>query len=286
LPENGNRRRFPLGRCPMNREEIQDLAVEVVSRLAPRLGADGRRGDLVVAFSGATAEFGEAVRQCRWLILDGYQVRLAFSPAAEQLFGPVVREQLEGFPHVLSVQPAQWLSDVWESQAVVCPMLSVNTLSKVSLLIADNLVSNLILHALFMGKTVVLARDGVDFTGEGRRALGIDRATPALRRAVDVRLQTVTGYGCRVTDAASLRATLNAALAGDDASGTGLPAARLDRSPAVGGRRLVVTAADVRGAHRGRDALSISAGSIVTPLARDLAMQLGVRLAHNGEEVQ
>jgi hypothetical protein len=271
----------------MNREAVQALAVEVISRLAPNLGADGRRGDVVVAFSGATAEFGEAVRQCRMLVLDGYQVRLAFSPAAEQLFGQLVRDELAGFPHVLMVQPAQWLSDVWESRAVVCPMLSVNTLSKVSLLIADNLVSNLILHALFMGKTVVLARDGVDFAGHGRRALGIDRATPALRRAVDVRLQTLADFGCRLTDAARLRATVNSALAGDEAPGTSPPGATVDRPPARPGRpRGVVTAADVRSAHRARHALPISAGSVVTPLARDLALQLGVRLALNGEDVQ
>lgn len=271
----------------MSREQVQRLTVEVISRLAPRLGADGHRGDVVVAFSGATAAFGEAVRQCQCLILDGYQIRLAFSPAAEQLFGQVVREELAGFPHVSLVQPAQWLSDLWESRAVVCPMLSVNTLSKVSLLTADNLVSNLILHGLFMGKAVVLARDGVDFTGEGRRALGIDRATPALRQAVDARLQTVTGYGCRVTDAARLRGTLNSVLAGDEVPGARPPGAKLARSPARRGPSgRVVTAADVRSAHRASDGLSISPGSVVTPLARDLAMQLGVRLAPNGEEVQ
>ena len=71
----------------MTREEVPGLVAEVVSRLAPRLGADGRRGRLVVAFSGATASLPETVGQCRLLVLDGYRLRLAFSPAAEQLFG-------------------------------------------------------------------------------------------------------------------------------------------------------------------------------------------------------
>jgi hypothetical protein len=84
-----------------------------------------------------------------------------------------------------------------------------------------------------------------------------------------------------------LRATVNSVVAGEEVTGTGPPGADLDRSPAlrqVAGR--VVTAADVRTAHRSNDALSIYPGSVVTPLARDLALQLGVRLARNGEEVQ
>ena len=260
----------------MNREQVSRLVAEVISQLAPRLGADGRRGRLVVAFSGATGSFLETLRQCRLLVLDGYRLRLAFSPTAEQFFGSVVRESLDGFPHVDQVDRAQWLGDLYESRAVLCPMLSVNTLSKVSLLTADGLVPNLLLHGLFMGKPVVLARDGVDLAGEGRRALGIDHATPALRQALDDRLHTVAGYGCRITDVRSLHATANSVLASGSASA---PAGAPPAGP-------LVTAADVRRALRSGEVLSLSAGSLVTPLARDLAMQLGVRLTRNGGEHQ
>jgi hypothetical protein len=267
----------------MNAEEVQGLVVEVTSRLAPRLGADGRRGRLIVAFSGATASFPEAVRQCRALVLDGYQVRLAFSPAAEQLFGSVVRDGLAGFPHVSPVDPAQWLGDLMESQAVVCPILSMNTLSKVSLLTADTVVSNLLLHGLFMGKPVVLARDGVDLAGAGRKALGIDRGTPALRQAVDDRLRTAADFGCHISDVSRLRGTVNAVLAGP----TPRSVTRMERRAHHTGDKTVVTAADVRRAHRaGSDALHLPPASLVTPLARDLAMQLGVHLSRNGVELE
>jgi hypothetical protein len=260
----------------VNREQVTRLVAEVISQLAPRLGADGRRGRLVVAFSGGTSSFSETLRQCRLLVLDGYRLRLAFSPAAEQLFGSVVRESLDGFPHVDQVDPAQWLGELLESRAVVCPMLSVNTLSKVSLLTADGLVPNLLLHGLFMGKPVVLARDGVDLADEGRRALGIDQATPALRQALDDRLRTVAGYGCRITDVRSLHATANSVLASGSAPAS---AGALTAGP-------LVTAADVRHALRAGEELSLGPGSLVTPLARDLAMQLGVRLTRNGGEHQ
>lgn len=265
----------------MNREQVMRLVAEVISRLAPRLGADGRRGRLVIAFSGATASLPETLRQCRLLVLDGYRLRLAFSAAAEQLFGSVVRESLEGFPHVDQVDSAQWLGELLESRAVLCPMLSVNTLSKVSVLTADALVPNLLLHGLFMGKPVVLARNGVDLADEGRRALGIDQATPALRQALDDRLRTVAGYGCRITDVRSLHATVNSLLVSRSAraSADAPPADALPAGP-------LVTVADVRRAHRADGALSLSPRSLVTPLARDVAMQLGVQLNRNGRELR
>jgi hypothetical protein len=160
-------------------------------------------------------------------------------------------------------------------------MLSVNTLSKVSVLTADALVPNLLLHGLFMGKPVVLARNGVDLADEGRRALGIDQATPALRQALDDRLRTVAGYGCRITDVRSLHATVNSLLVSRSAraSADAPPADALPAGP-------LVTVADVRRAHRADGALSLSPRSLVTPLARDVAMQLGVQLNRNGRELR
>lgn len=268
-----------------NQQQIQRIVAEVISKLAPRLGADGRHGSLIVPFSGATAGFGEAVRQIRFLILDGYQVRLAFSQAAEQLFGQVVKDQLAGFPHVSSLDPAQWLSALGEARAIVCPLVSVNTISKLSLLIADNLVTNLILHGLFMGKAVILARDGVDLNGQGRKTLGIDNGAPALRQAVVNRLQTVTEYGCCITDVQGLRATVNSVLTSQGTAAPKQPAPNSYSTPlklSTSGR--LITAADVRNTHRIGATLSISSASLITPLARDLAMQLGVVFVERGGE--
>lgn len=266
-----------LGDPSMNREQIQRIVVEVISRLVPRLGADGRRGSLIVPFTGATAGFEEALLQVRSLILDGYQIRLAFSQGAEQLCGKVVRNQLEGFPHISSIEPAKWLSALGKAHAVVCPLLSVNTMSKISLLIADNLVTNLILHGLFMGKPVIVARDGVDINGEDRKALGIGNGTPALRKALVNRLETMREYGCCITDVQKLRATVNAILTNEGTSTPKQPNRKSFSVPLrLGSSGRLITAADVRSAHRTGASLSISSASLISPLARDLATQLGV----------
>jgi hypothetical protein len=261
----------------MRDEQFQLIVAEVISRLAPLLGADGHRGPLIIVSSGATAAFGEAVRQARLLVLDGYQVRLVFSPSAEQLCGKAFRDQLAGFPHVDVVEPTGWLSALREARAVVCPLISVNTLSKLSLLIADNPAANLMLHGLFMGKPVLVARDGVDLTSQDRRALGIHEGTPALKQAVTHRLRTVADYGCHVTEVRLLRENVNSVLINDECAKIGLPDGKSDaNAQALICSGKLVTAADVRNAHRIGAKLRIASATLITPLARDLAMQRGV----------
>jgi hypothetical protein len=266
-------------------EQIQRIVAEVISRLAPRLGADGRRGYLIVVITGATAAFGEAVQQVRSLVLDGYRLRLAFSQAAEQLFGQLVRDELAGFPHVGLLEPARWLAALAGARAVVSPLMSVNTLSKVSLLLADDLVTNLILHALFMGKAVVVARDGADPTGSGRSALSFDKGRGALNEALFNRLQIVADYGCRLTEVQRLRETVNSILTNEADSGAKASDPAFQPTPPrcnYSGR--VVTAADIRHARRFGGRVRISSGSVITPLARDLAVKHGVALVESHDE--
>ena len=146
-------------------ERLQEIVAKVIERLARRLGATGDRGELIVAFSAATVEFREAALQVCGLILDGFQVRLAFTQAAEHLVSSAIKQQLDGFPQVSLVESTTWFSALKNASAVVVPLLSLTTLSKLSLLIADNTVTNLILHALLMGKPVIMATNGAKSSG-------------------------------------------------------------------------------------------------------------------------
>lgn len=267
----------------MEDNQLQELVALVISRLARRLGADGRRGRLIVIFSAATVAFQEAIRQVRLLVLDGFNVKLAFSPSAEDLFGQAVRNGLAGFPHVGEVEPTKWLSELAEARAVVTPLLSVNTVSKVAQLIADNLVTNLILHALFTGKPVILAGNGADPSGTGRAKLGFDKGNRALSDAISDRIRTATDYGCHLTDVYQLAEAVNSILGSEK----NLMPASTERQSMTDRRPLnrlgkVVTAADIRHAHRVGATILISSGSVVTPLGRELAVHLCVPLVADG----
>jgi len=264
----------------MKEEQIQHIVTEVIRRLAERLGATGNRGNLIVVFTGATVAFEEAIQQVRSLILSGYCLQLVFSQAAEDIYGKFVRDQLDGFPHISSVEPTKWFTALKESRAVVIPLLSMNTVSKVALLIADNLPTNLILHALFMGKAVFAARNGADPDGKHwKRSLGSRTQSPSIRQELMQRLQRVEDYGCLLTETLELGKAVNTFLANEKDSNIEQSdnTNRSARSTLKHSGKML-TAAYVRHAHHLGVDLILTPETLITPLARDLAMRYGVAL--------
>lgn len=266
----------------MKTDRFLKIVTQVISALAPQIGADGRRGPLIVVFSGATVGYQEAIRQVRSLVMDGFTLKLAFSQAAEQIFGQAVTDELAGFPHIGQVEQTRWLSDLTEARAVVSPLLSVNTVSKVSLLIADNLVTNLILHALFTGKPVILAENGADPSGIGRKKLGFCQGSPLLNRTISDRMRTAAGYGCLITDIGRFGTVVKSVLEDGRSAPHEARGHVLNHAPRTLNRiGKLVTAADISLAHRLGAALRISSASVITPLGRDLALRHGVPLVED-----
>jgi hypothetical protein len=260
-------------------EQVREVVVEVLKRLLPRIGATGERGTVIAVFCGATVDYDESVRQIRSLILQGYRVQVVLSHGAEALYGKYLWEQFAGFPHITPLDDTKWLNAVKECRGVVVPMLSLNTLSKLSLLIADNLGNNIILHALFAGKPVVIAKEGVDPNDPGRKIPHFDRCGPVMAAAIEERLRLVSGFGCRIVEVRHLSDTLADALeqkttrktSNGKVNGTGRPAA-------VHAKSNIVTAADVMQASYSGSQLQLTAKTVVTPLARELANKHGVCL--------
>jgi hypothetical protein len=268
-------------------KQIAAVVSRVLGLLLPQLGADGRHGALISVFTGATVDVDQAISQIRSLILKGYVARLVFSEMAEHLYGEHVREQLAGFPQWDVLPPVTWFAALREAKAVIVPMLSVNSLSKIAQLLADNQTSNIILHGLFSGKPVVLAQDGVENT-EGRKKLGFHRGNGNLLRAVEARLRLAVEHGCILTPVIGLADKVAAILRPASAAGHPAQAAveTMDRSSSqIRIQKAVITAGDVMAAQQSGADLRCSAQAVITPLARDAAMKLGVQLIRDGEAV-
>ncbi|PSH03087.1 MAG: hypothetical protein CXZ00_14085 [Acidobacteria bacterium] len=261
----------------MKDERIEQAVVEVLKRLLPALGVNGSRGKLIVVFTGATVGSVEAITELRQLILRGFELQLVFSETAEHIYGQWVRDGLAGFPCWDQLPPVTWLRALRETRAVVVPLLSVSSLSKLALLIADSQTGNFMLHGLFTGKPVIVARNGFEPNTKGRAELGFNHGWPELTRVIEERARTVASYGCVLVDITQLSVTVAAALA-DEA----------EPEPAVATRQVttsrtliahpggLVTAGDVIAAHRQGADLHCSPRALVTPLARELAAQHGV----------
>ena len=248
--------------------------------MLPTLGADGSRGTLIVVFTGATVGIHEAVRQLRGLILQGFQLSWCFPKWRNTCTVAWLRDQLAGFPHWSQLPAFTWFRALREARAVVVPLLSVNTLSKLALLIADSQTGNLILHGLFTGKPVIVASNGVEANQPGRAELGFDKGLPALKQVVDERLKVVAGYGCKVVDVSQLSAAaapLCPELKAQEARVAEDAAERPETE-----RRVVrhdprlITAGDVLQAQREGAESAVCRKTLITPLARDLAARHGV----------
>lgn len=265
-------------------EQFEMIVAAVMQRLLPRLGVDGSQGTVIVVCTGATVGCIEAAQQLRELILAGFRLRLVFSEMAEHLYGTWLREQLAGFPNWSELPPFAWLHALREANAVLVPLMSVNTLSKLALLIADSQTGNVILHGLFTGKSVIVARNGAEPSQPGRAELGFDKGGPKLKRAIEERLKMIANYGCVLVDINEMSATAVASLARQPSekmmvSGNGTNSVRHEE---MRNRAGVITAVDVLEAHQQRTNLKCVARFLVTPLARELAARYGVSIVADG----
>lgn len=258
-------------------EQFQAIVEEVIRRLFGRVGDTSRRRSVIVVFTGATVGLSEGIRQVRSLLLREYRVQLVFSRAAGHLYVEMVRQEFSGFPNLCLLIPERWLSALKEAEAVTVPLLSLNSVSKLSLLIADDLVSNVLLHSLLLGKPLVLAKDGADPDSEGRRALGFHQGNSTLNNLMRQRLKILEELGCILTGVGMLADTVCSVI--ENGALRQIPAHhRLSARPSITVSGQVATSGDVVSAHRKGANLNVGPAGLVTPLARDLAARFGVEL--------
>ncbi len=258
-------------------ELFHSIVEEVIRRLTRRMGELRRNEIIIVVFTGATVGLVEGVRQVRSLLMDGFQVKLAFSGSAGHLFGEMVQKELNDFTNLGLLSPEKWLSSLKQAQAVAVPLLSLNSVSKLSLLIADDLVSNILLHALLLGKPLLMAKDGADPDGKGRRALGFHKGNAVLNDAMMRRLKSLEDFGCILTGIGQLSNSVRSVIQqeGLRQSNEQNP---ISERPSISLRGQVATAGDVLSAHQRGANLNLGPAGRATPLARDLAGKLGIAL--------
>ncbi len=269
----------------MDAQTVGRIVDQVIRRVAENIGADGRKGRLIAVFTGASADFAQCVDQIRGLVLDGYRVETVLSEAAEAIFGETLRQMLAGFPQIAPVSETRWVTAADNALGVVVPMLSLNTLSRIALLMADNKPTNIILRALFTGRPVLMVPNGAVARAPHWQAKAGGSQAPALAAAVEERLAAVGRYGAQIVAVNAIRRTVAAwsrGIAGPAAAT--FPAANSSTGAGfIRAGSTVVSAAQVRLAHSAGADLVIAPQARVTPLARDLASRYGVALVHEGQ---
>ena len=117
---------------------------------------------LLVLLTGGLTGSEEAAKQLKRLRDSGYRMEVIFSEAGKSVLGNrwLKENGLENLPVVEKM--ADGFVALSNCNAVIVPVMTVNTASKVLNGIADNVVTTVIMHALLQGKPVIVAKDACD----------------------------------------------------------------------------------------------------------------------------
>lgn len=263
----------------MDESQVKAIIEQVVHRLFLRMGANGSLGGLVIVLSGATAGFTHVLSLLPRLVLQGYVLNICVSKNAEAIVGFRLREHLTGVPNVHFLADHDWFAPVRQAKAVVVPLLSLSTLSKVSQFIGDTPCANCIIHSLFLQKPIVMAVDGADPQGEHWGALPGTGLAPSMIQAVMARIKTLESYGCHFTRAEGMFEYLQRCLSQNQ------PGLSTVANPDIKRYRgKVITAGVVRDISRSGQILQVHPKAVLTPSAKDLAVRYRIQIVRNGHE--
>ena len=156
--------------------------------------------------------------------------------------------------------PAVWDELVHSMEAVVLPVFRLEVISRTALLLSDVPASAAAVAGVMQGVPVLASAFEVD---QLKRASG--RLPGPFLSLFHQHLRSVEGMGIEVLESAALVARLGRKVAAPVSS-------------ARGGRD-VVTVSDLEAAARaGQKVLQLTPGTIVTPLARDVAVKMGIEV--------
>ena len=278
-------------------------------------GADIKSGDLVriiakngrssgegfgrkalALFTGGTGGFEEACRQIRMLKDDGWEICVLFTAGAERLFSKEALEnRFKGFELYFESRCGNrnLLQDV---RLVLIPVLTVNTLTKIALGIADTPAAHLIAGALMNGIPIVAAKDACDARTFRKGVPGSEKPSEAFAAKIDGYMKTVEGFGIRMVRAADLFRASAMAISVSPAGSAAAASGKFLNGAEYGGMKgtcgmkgisgvanrgktRIITREDVvRAWQDGSMKITICGNTKVTPYAKDAAGELGVEL--------
>lgn len=256
---------------------VELVTAEVLRRLQQPQGqqalpAAASPQQALVIFTGGSIGLEPGLEELQTLQSQGIAYTVVLSKAAETIVGESwIKEKLGNDIPVVTASspyPGKYLR---QADIVLVPVLTQNTAAKLAHTLADTLVTTLILQALMLGKPVIAAKNAADPQDGWRIQKSMNQMSPALYAALENNLKKIESYGITLTPVAQLAAAAQQLLGKSAAAVTAavLPAAK----------KQVLDAAFFRqAANSGTTAVRVARGSIITPLARDVAGECHIEL--------
>ncbi|HWQ78604.1 MAG TPA: phosphate propanoyltransferase [Anaerovoracaceae bacterium] len=252
--------------------------VQIVSKTEKKSGIK-----VLALFTGGTGGFEEAAGQVGKLKEAGWEIGALFTAGAEKLFSKeYLQKKFEGFDLCFESQYGNQnlLKDV---RLMLIPVLTVNTLTKVALGIADTPAAHLIAGALMNGIPVVAAKDACDARSFRKSVSGAGNQSEAFARKIDGYVKTAEEFGITLVSSRDLFETATVIGNPPNSAKAKASAAVSPRKSTAGStespKNRIITREDVvRAKQDGSMKIIISGSTKVTPFAKDAAGELGVEI--------
>ncbi|SHJ25745.1 Flavoprotein [Geosporobacter subterraneus DSM 17957] len=245
---------------------------KIVNEVLIRLQNRPKRA--LILFTGASIGFPDAIEQLKILIEDGWQFKVLLSNSAEYvLTQALVQKELNIEEIYLESSVTSMKSLYADTDCIIIPTLTFNTAVKISLGIADTLVTNIVAHAIMEDIPILAAKDACDLENPIRRQLGMNKIPNTyLNMAADY-LKTLSSYGIKLVDAVSI--AHHAKVLNSFTSTTAMP---VSISKRIEINKKVISRADIINAAAAGDTLVVMPKAIFTSLAQDAAKDYDIKI--------
>ena len=258
-----------------NEKLVQLVTAEVMRQLGQvsavtQAQAVPRRRQALAIYTGGTIGLEQSLGELQKLQTLNIELTVVLSAAAKEIVGiRRIRDYLGSDTNVITTQSSYPGKLLREVDIILVPVLTQNTAAKLAYTLSDSLVSTLIMQGLMLGKPVIAAINAADPQDSWRVKGNMGKCPPGLLQALRENLRKVEGYGIQlvqVEDLAEgsrkiLNHTLNTSLS--------VPAAK----------KSVLDAAAIKvAAESGLKSITASPGTIITPLAKDVARDYGIAI--------
>lgn len=236
------------------------LASNILNSISSRLNGKSSSSDKVlILFTGSNLDLDNKLSYFKSLKEKGFDIDLGFSFMAERIL------DVNKIRNILTPRNVYKEEDIFNLKTIVmeysilyCPNITVSTLSKVALGMIDTFVSNIIWTFLYQGKEVNL-----DF-GSARNYLGIESKSKDITNLINNYINIVTNMGAREISWGDLshnnREKDNPSLSSKTNQDT----------------KTLITERDILNLNR--KLLILDNNTLITPLARDKARELGIEI--------
>ena len=226
---------------------------------------------ILAVFSGGMIGLDDVLKQMQQLQQKGYQIEAVLTPNGKTVIG---KEKLQYSLGPISIyddsQDFNKLINIMaESDAVLIPVMTINTAAKVVNGIADNLATTLIMISLLSGKPVIGVRDACDLRHLRRDGMGHNKAAQAYQAMLASNVERLNDYGMELCGAQDLVSTVRRSLGNQT-----IVHSREKECQQVFEKQ-ILSVADLPNTSC---KISVSPRTIITPAAKDVIKERGIEV--------